>query len=111
MKAFNPARFGNIITDHSFLASLPKGATRIKSWDNAGMSTKTGEATLALARIEPESLRLLRVHMESVYDTPRRAYVLFAIPFSMDGTTPETRREYVNACRVACFGLLAKKEG
>lgn len=103
--AFNPMRFGNVVTDISVLPKLPARVRSIKSWDNSRMNSATGQAVMAL-RATPEAIRAPRYWIESVH-AGKGIYVLFVIPFSLDGITDADASKRVNECRVACFDLLA----
>lgn len=64
-------RLGNIITTKEISQRVTKQAEKIKSWDNAGFATKTGQA-----------VKTMGLYFESVYSPSTRNYVLFLLPDS-----------------------------
>lgn len=95
-----------IDTNHIDRFRLPIRSDRIKSWDNKGFATKTG---LAMRQFLKGDKRNAYWH-EAVYSDAigPRCYVLFVIPYSLDGTTQEMQREVVRKARVEMFDYLGR---
>jgi hypothetical protein len=97
---------GSILADWTIHGRLPVRSSSIKSWDNKGFATKTGAEMRAFLKGDK---RTAYWH-EAVYSNAvgPRSYVLFIVPYSIDGTTVEHQREVIRKARVEMFDYLGR---